>query len=214
VSRFNYLLHYLGDMRLDELTQPATINSFVEQMMQNGPLVFAKRKDGQPWRRTELRFSNATINKTLQCLRALLFLAHDEGNLATAPSIDLLPEDDSTPIVPATEQQHQAVLKLAEDFRPVPPFMPEVIDFAAETGLRLAELFHLVWGSVDRERHTIRVETQARVRLVNGRPWKPKYNKWREVPLSRRAREVIEKMYREVPHRPDDLVFPSSGGAP
>jgi integrase len=214
VSRFNYLLHYLGDKRLDELTQPATINAFVEKMAENGPLVFAKRKDGQPWRRTEDQFSNATINKTLQCLRALLFLAHQEGKLAIAPSIDLLPGDDSTPVVPPTEEQYEVLLKLSEDFRPVAPFMPEVIDFDAETGLRLAEQFNLSWASVERERNAVRVETQARVRLVNGRPWRPKYNKWREVPLSRRARAIIEKMYREVPHGPNDLVFPNRGGAP
>src|SRR5262249_26843145 len=143
-----------------------------------------------------------------------LFLAHNEGKLATAPSIDLLPEDDSTPVVPPTEQQYEVLLKLSADFRPVAPYMPEAIDFDAETGLRLAEQFNLAWASVDRERNALRVETQARVRLVNGRPWKPKYNKWREVPLSRRARDIVEKMYKEVPHGPNDLVFPNRGGAP
>jgi integrase len=213
-SRFNYLLHYLGDCRLDELLSPAAINAFVETMVKNGPLVFATRKDGQPWRRTEEQFSNATINKTLQCLRSLLYLAHKEGVIDSPPRVDLLPEDDSTPVIPPSEEQFKVLLRLAEDFRAVAPFVPEAIELDAETGMRCGELFNLTWRSVDLQRGAVRIETQGRVRLVNGRAWKPKHNKWREVPLSRRAREILETMRARVPPEPAELVFPNRGGAP
>jgi integrase len=211
---FNYLLYYLGDKRLDELLTAAAINAFTEAMKERGPISFTARRDGTPRARKCEALSNATINKSLQCLKALLNLAHREGVIPTAPLIDLLPTDDSEPVIPPTEEQYAAVLAACELFRPVAPLLPEVTDFAAETGARRAEVFTLSCRSVDLVRGTIRIEKQAKARLVNGQPWRPKHNKWREIPLSARARAILEARRAAGPWTPGDLVFPNKGGAP
>jgi integrase len=60
----------------------------------------------------------------------------------------------------------------------------------------------------------LRVEEQQRTRLVNGKPWKPKHLKFRVVPLTEKAREVLQHLREGVPHDPGDLVIPSRGGCP
>jgi integrase len=48
--------------------------------------------------------------------------------------------------------------------------------------------------------------------MVNGKPWKPKCNKFREVPLSTKAKAIMVERCAALD--PDDLVFPNKGGAP
>jgi integrase len=211
---FNYLLHYLGDEPLDQLLLAAKINGFVEQMKKHGPMTFSNKKDGTPRKNPTGEFTNATINKGLSNLRALLNLAYEEKKILLPPKIDLLPEDDSVAVIPPTEEQYDLVLSVADGFRPIAPFMPEVIDFDAETGLRKAEIFNLHWRSVDLVRDAIRIEQQAKTRVVNGQAWRPKHNKFREVPLSTKAKAILIKLRSLVPHGPHDLVFPNRGGAP
>lgn len=211
-----YLLLYLGDHHLDELLERAVINGFIEEMKKNGPVSFSTNQDGQPrktwaWAR---ELTNATINRSLQRLRALLYLAHVEKQIASAPKIDLLPEDDSETVVPPTEDQLRQLVEMAERFRDIAPLMPEVIEFDAETGLRESELLCLTFKSVDRARKCVRVEKQPKVRMINGQAWKPKCCKWREVPLSTRAQLIIEQRAASGAAGPHDLVFPNVGGAP
>jgi len=209
-----YVLFYLGDLRLDELVEPAVINTFIENMKEKGALSFANRKNGQPWKTRVEELSHATINKCLQRLRAVLNLAHSEKVLAIKPKIDLLPEDDSNAVVAPSEDQFQRLLKACELYREIAPLMPEVVEFTASTGLRVSEVFHLTFHSVDVPRACIRVETQRHTRVVNGRAWKPKNCKVREVPLSKRALEIVKTRIEEGPSEPTDAVFPSRGGAP
>jgi integrase len=75
-------------------------------------------------------------------------------------------------------------------------------------------VFHLTCGSVDLARSAIRIEMQVKSRLVNGRPWKPKHNKWREVPLSTRAKAILEQRLTDGSKCGHDLVFPNRGGCP
>jgi integrase len=211
---FKYLVYHAGERRLDELLEPAAINAFVEAMKKKGPISFAKRGDGEPRKLWCHEISNCTVNKCLQLLRSLLYLAYREKVVATPPKIDLLPEDDAEAIVAISEEEFQQLLKACEDFRDVAPLLPEVTEFTAETGLRRGEVFTLTFRSVDFARSCIRVETQRRVRMVNGRPWKPKNSKWREIPLSSRALAIVEKRRADGPSGADDFVFPSHGGAP
>jgi len=209
-----YLVYYLGDKRLDELVQPSVINAFVEAMKEKGPISFTLRRDGQPRRRKCEALTNATINKALQCLQALLNLAHAEDVIDKAARIDMLPTDDSTPVIPPTEEQFQQLLGACGKFCEVAPLLADVVAFTAETGLRRAEIFHLTWASVDLARAALRVEMQQKGRMVNGRPWRPKHNKWREVPLSTKAKAILEQRRADGPSGADDLVFPNQGGAP
>ena len=213
-TAFNYLLFYLGDKPLDALLRRSEINAFVEALKSNGPITFAVRKDGKPVARKCDELRHATINKCLACLKALLNLAHIEEVIAQAPAIDLLPQDDSTPVIPPTEEELQHLLRVCEDFRELAPLLPEVVEFASETGLRRAELFHLAWRSVELQRGAIRIETQAKSRVVNGKTWKPKNNKWREVPLSQKARSILERRLAGGLLPPDEPVFPNRGGCP
>jgi integrase len=119
--------------------------------------------------------------------------------IASPPRIDLLPEDDSEAIVPPTEDELQRLLDACTAYEGVAPLMRSIIEFVSETGLRRGEVFALTFGSVDLPRNCIRVETQRRVRMVNGRAWKPKHNKWREIPLSTRARQIVDELTRGVP---------------
>jgi integrase len=89
-----------------------------------------------------------------------------------------------------------------------------VVQFTAETGLRRGEVFTLSWSSVELVRNAVRVEMQARGRLVNGVAWRPKHNKWREVPLSAKARAVIDGLLKGKTPGEHDLVFQNKGGAP
>jgi integrase len=211
---FNYLLYYLGDKTLDELLRPSAVNAFVEAMKAAGPISFTVRRDGQPRRRKCEVLTNSTINKSLQLLQAVLNLAYAEQVVTAPPRVDQLPTDDSRPVLPPTEEEFRQVLAACERFREVAPLLAEVVEFAAETGLRRSEVFHLTWGSVDLARDAVRVEMQAKGRLVNGRAWRPKHNKWREVPLSGRARAILDRRLAEGPSAPDDQVFPNRGGAP
>lgn len=89
-----------------------------------------------------------------------------------------------------------------------------MVEFASETGLRRGEVFHLTWASVDLPRSAIRVEMQMKSRLANGRHWKPKHGKHREVPLSTKAKAILERLLAGGPRSPDEEVFPNHGGCP
>jgi integrase len=215
---FNYVLYYLGEKPLVDLLQAREVNAFVEAMKANGPIAFTTRQDGKARRTRCAELTNATINKSLQCLKALLNLAHREGELLAAPRIDLLPEDDSTTVIPPTEEEFLALLEASERFHSIAPLLREVIEFTAETGLRRGEVFALTWKSVDMRREALRVEMQARGRVVNGVAWKPKHNKWREVPLSEKAQAILLKRKEEATRlgefTNEGQVFPNKGGAP
>ena len=134
-----YLGYYLGDKPLDVLLRRAEVNAFIEAMKKNGPVSFSKRKDGQPKARKVDELKHATINKTLTCLRAILNLAHVEEIISEGPRIDLLPEDDSHAVIPPEEEDLAKLILTAEDFRTPAPWLPDVIDFLAETASSAAK---------------------------------------------------------------------------
>lgn len=209
---FQYLLYYLGDLTLDEVGERKVINQFVEKMIEKGPLTFERRRDGKLWKPRCQVLTNATINKSLQRLRALLNLAHEERVIASKPKIDLLPEENSVPVIPPTEEQFQHLLEVCGSYVDRAPLLPEIVEFVADTGLRLSEVFRLTVRSVDLDRRCIRVEKQKRARVVNGQVWKPKNKSWREIPLSKRAYQIAKERAEDA--APDDLLFPNRGGAP
>ncbi len=212
--RWQYLLYYLGDKPLAECLETRTINWFCEKMKTNGAMSFAKTLTGGFRKPRVKTLKNATINKSLQCLKSALNLAFREGVVKTKPYFDLLPQDDSTMVVPPSDDQYKALQKAAESLRDHAPYLPEVIEFTAQTGMRRAEVFTLSWRSVDWKRGTIRVESQPKSRMVNGELWKPKHGRSREIPMSARVKTILELVFEKHPHDDDDLVFPNRGGSP
>jgi len=209
---FQYVLYYLGEKRLTDCCEPRVINEFIEKMVTNGQLSFARNKDGTPRKILGKELRHSTINKSLQGLRSLLYLAYQEKVIPSAPAINMLPEDNSDALVPPTEEQFARLLDVCENYHLVAPLLRQVTEFTAETGLRPGEVFALTRRSVDLDRSSIRIETQGRVTMVNGKPWKPKCNKFREVPLSTKAKAIMVERCTRL--EPDDLVFPNRGGAP
>ena len=211
-----YLVYYLGDLRIDQISV-ADVNNMIETMHRDGPISFKLRKDGKPCQRRSDTFTPTAINRILGTLKAALNLAASEDAIAAAPKVKMLPQDNSKPITPPTDTELQAIVEASRQFHEVAPHFPEVIQLAAETGLRLSELFNLTWGSVDfsmGDTGGLRVEEQHRARIVGGKSWKPKHLKFRVVPLTPLARELLEGLREQVPHAPDDLVIPSRGGCP
>jgi len=216
-----YLIFYLGDHPLDEAARPETLHWYVERRLQDAPLSFALRKDGKPRRPRVERVSNVAINKSLSVLRAALNLAFKEGLLAEQPRVELLPEDDARALVPPSDTELDAILSEAKApaLLEVAPLLPETIELAVETGLRKEELFRLTWRSVDmslgpKREGAIRVEEQTRSRLVGGKKWTPKNGRFRVVPLSHRAREIIADLRRRANPSPEDQVIPNVEGCP
>jgi len=145
-----------------------------------------------------------TINKSLKLLSAALHLAKDENVIASMPKIHFLPEDDARAIVPPTEEQYTALIRGAEQLRPLAPLLPEVVELLGEFGLRPGELFHLTWGSVDwnlgqgENRGALRVEEQGRTRMLGAERWIPKNRKHRTIPFTVRGRTILEKLHAKA----------------
>lgn len=215
-THVRYITYYLGDLPLDRIAV-GDVNRMIEAMHANGPLSFRLRQDGKPRQRRSSTFTPTAINRILGTLKAALNLAVAEGLIPSAPRVKLLPRDDSRAIVPPTDTEFEAILEASRQFAEVAPHFPEVIQIAAETGLRLSELFNLTWGSVDfslGDTGALRIEEQQRTRIVGGKPWKPKHLKFRVVPLTPSLRALLDDLRKRVPSAPDDQVIPNRGGCP
>lgn len=211
-----YLTYFLGTLRLVDVDQ-AAVARVREGLWRDGPRSFAVNRSGEPRKRRCETFTPTAVNRILATLAAALNLAERERLIDRAPRVDLLPRDDSDPIVPPTDDELRAILTAAEDFRDIAPLMPEAIELAAETGMRAGEQFTLTWRSVDftmGETGAIRIEKQPRAKLIGGKPWRPKHMKSRIIPLTPRARELLIDLRKRVPSDPDDVVIPSRGGSP
>lgn len=215
-SHISYLIYFLGQRRLDDVDQ-AAVAQVREGLFRDGPKSFMITKAGVPRKRRSETFTPTAINRILATLAAALNLAEREGIIDRAPHVDLLPRDESEPIVPPSDQDLADILKVALDFTEIAPLMPEAIELAAETGMRAGEQFALTWRSIDfamGATGAIRIEKQARAKLIDGKPWKPKHMKNRIIPLTPRAREILLDLKTRVPSGPNDPAIPSRGGAP
>jgi integrase len=212
------LIFYLGDKHLDEI-DGAVINEFVERRRRDGAASFTLTKAGAPKRGRTMELKNSALNKPLSVLRAALNLAVKEGVLPVVPRVELLPENDCEALTPPSAAVLAEILAEAENHRAVAPWLPEAIELSVETGLRKGELFNLTWGNVDwdagpNREGAIIVAEQTRGRLVGGKLWKPKNRRTRMVPLSPRARELLEKIRGDSIPRADALVIPNINASP
>lgn len=217
VSPWSYLLFAMGDVPLDEITTQV-IHKYEESMTAPGAArCFHVKRDGKFRKPRAERLSNGSVNKHVQHLMAALRLAADEGVLEIVPRARLLPSDDTQEVLPPTEEEFAHLLTICEDFREVAPFLPEVVTFAAETGVRESELMNLNWTQVENsvgDKGALRIERRTKGRSRAGTPYRPKHGKFRVVPLSTKARAVLDTMRGKVPTGPEDRLFPNRGGAP
>src|SRR6185295_6310206 len=194
--------------------------------VEDGPQYQCRLRELRPFCRgmiaecIEPQVGSQTINKSLKLLSAALRLACDEEIIAKVPKINFLPEDDARAIVPPTEEEYRALIRAAEQLRPLAPLLPEVVELLGEFGLRPGELFHLTWGSVDwnlglgENRGALRVEEQQRTRMLGAERWIPKNRKHRTIPFTVRGREVLEALYAKASPRADELVISNAHGLP
>jgi|GEM_PF-1886353 len=209
----------LRDLPLGEI-DTAHVNTYVEWRLEVGMLTFASKRDGTRYRARAKQVGAQTINKSLKVLSAALHLAFEEDVITKMPKVNYLPEDDAKTILPPTEEQYRAIVRGAAQLRDIAPLLPEVVELFSEFGLRPGELFHLTWGSVDwtlgvgENQGAIRVEEQKRTHVVGGKTWVPKNRKFRVIPFTVRAREILEQLYATARPKPLDLVIPNDCGFP
>lgn len=123
-------LHPLvGHLHLDEISR-----DIVDQFIR-------KRKDSG--------VSNATINRGLALIRAILRRAHREWEwLESVPTIKLLPEPKRRVRWLSRDQVDQLMIVL-------PSHLKALVRFTLATGLRLSNVTGLEWEQVDLERHCL-----------------------------------------------------------
>lgn len=217
VAPWAYLLHRLGTLRLDEITTQV-IHRYEEELTTPGAAMsFHVRRDGRMRKPKADSLSNGSVNKHIQHLMAALRFAADEGVLTSVPHARLLPQDDTQEVVPPTDEEFARLVATCEDFREEAPFLPEVVIFAAETGLRQGELMNLTWAQVEASvagRGAIRIERRTKGRSRAGKAYRPKHGKFRVVPISKGAAAVLSTMRSKVPTGAADKIFPNKGGVP
>ena len=113
----------------------------------------------------------ASINRRLSALRKLLQLAHDREWLAKMPKFDWKPEDNLRIRWLSPEEERQLLSLLPED-------VSAFCEILIHTGMRRGELLGMQRDQIDGNY----------VRL-----WKTKNGKARSVPLSDRAKELIDQ---------------------
>jgi len=217
IAPWQYLLYRLGDLPLDEITTEV-INRYAEQMVLPGAaLSFHVRRDGKMRKPKTDTLGALTVNKQLEQLKATLRLAAEEHTITAVPIIRMLPADDAQEVVPPSEEQFDLVVRAAEEFRDIAPLLPEVTVFASETGLRESDLMNLLWSQVEfgiGACGALRIERRTRGRSRGGTPYRPKRGKTRTVPLSKRARAILEDLRERFHPQLSDKVFPNAGGCP
>ena len=209
---YRYVLYHLGDKSLEACGQPDTVDSYTRTMQATGSIKF-DRDTGKAKTVVGKHLSNAFINASLAALGAILNLAYEEGELHVPPRIRKLPSSSREVVAPSVSDV-TALLAAAEDLRPKAPFLPEIILLVMDTGLRRNELFNLTWSDVDLGGGALTVRTPGRERLGQGKPYQEWLEKERIVPLTTRARGILESLHGQVPNAPTDLVIPNEDGCP
>lgn len=114
--------------------------------------------------------SNATINRSLEVVRRILNLAHQDWNwLQKVPRIRMLPEPKHRVRFLTREEADRLNGALPEHLRPL-------VRFALATGCRMSEILHLEWRRVDFNRRVAWLE-----------PGTTKNGEGRGIPLNKDA---------------------------
>ena len=184
-SRFNILLASdLGARKLDAIDEGA-----IEKYRQSRAVSTSRRK---------LTLSPASVNRELATLRRALRLAYEWKLINRVPRIKLLRGEKNREFI--LPHSMEAVY-----FEALPSPLCDVAVVLIDTGLRLGELISLDWRQVK-----IEPAKGARFGYVTVLSGKAKSGKSRNVPLSGRAVDVLQRQGK----RDEGLVFYRPDGTP
>jgi integrase len=148
---------------LDEILLGKGFCVFTQDMLDD--LIGALRERGN---------SNATINRKMAALSKLLRKAHKMGKIHSLP--EFRRQKERAGRIRFLEQQEEARLFAAIKARSGDAYRLSV--FLVDTGCRLGEALGLIWIDIDSGRVTF---------------WVTKSGRYRTVPLTRRAKNAIER---------------------
>jgi integrase len=165
IRLFRYLDRYFRDLHLDDIRR-----MHVDAIIQN------KLKDGA---------SNATVNRHLQKLRAVLNKAHKEWEVkCDPPYIKLLKE-------PKKRVRWITALEAQKLIMALPPHTADMAIFSLETGLRESNVTLLRWDQVSFSQGAVFIEGDDIL----------KSEKAFVVPLSDKATEILRRQKGNHPER-------------
>ncbi|MEQ8450707.1 MAG: site-specific integrase [Nitratireductor sp.] len=148
---------------LDEILLRKGFCVFTQDMLDD--LIGALRERGN---------SNATINRKMAALSKLLRKAHKMGKIHSLP--EFRRQKERAGRIRFLEQQEEARLFAAIKARSGDAYRLSV--FLVDTGCRLGEALGLIWNDIDSGRVTF---------------WVTKSGRYRTVPLTRRAKNAVER---------------------
>lgn len=177
----NHLRPFFGEKRLDEITT-ADVERYKAETLDDG-------------------LSKKSVNNHMICLRRLLTLAVEWGELTAAPKFKALrlPLQDFE-FLDFEEAERFLAAATA-------PWLA-MLTTALKTGLRIGELRALKWSDVD----LVSGRVVVRRTIWRGQEDSPKGGRAREVPLSEKAVEVL-KAHRQLRHLKGGYVFAHEDGA-
>ena len=171
-----HVIPELGEMQLDDI-QPRDVQEFITRKSQ--------------------QLAPLSVKNLHNVLRRLFRTAREweytEGN--PVAGVKLPPKTRIKQKFSLTAEQVRALLAELEE-----PVRTMVL-LAVLTGLRRGEIIGLKWKDIDLEKGLLSVAQQ----FQDGRFEPPKYNSFRDVPLSP---EVVSALRRLRPRGPDELLFP------
>ncbi|RUM92809.1 MAG: site-specific integrase [Thiomicrospira sp.] len=132
IRMFRYLDKYFGDKYVDEIRR-----MHVDEIIQD------KLKDG---------VANATVNRYLQKLKAVLNKAHKEWEVKCSPPYIKLLKEPKKRVRWITEPEADRLISL------LPLHLADMVMFALETGLRESNITLLRWDQVDLSQRVIYIE--------------------------------------------------------
>lgn len=129
-----------------------------------------------------------TANEELALLKQLFRYAKNNNHILVNPTdtIRKFQVEPATAVAFYSEQEMNLILENS------PQPWRDIYEFLYLTGLRNGELINLTWDNVDLENEQITIQS--------GGSWETKTNKFRIVPLNKRAIEILKHLPRSSNH--------------
>jgi integrase/recombinase XerC len=181
VNRGRVLLHQLDQAGIKEVTSPHFAKDLTEWLQKLTAMEV--NLSGKLRRKRKLQLSNATKNRLLSYVKAMIHLAMKRGRLAIDPlrGVAMLPEIKRIkPVFSVDELRHL----LSDQYRTNPYWL--VFALLTYTGMRFGEAHHLRWEWVDFASGVIVLRSHPDFRL--------KTHEERIVPLQPELADILRPM--------------------